>query len=426
MAVQFGVAWSSDIKGVGIVAGGPYYCAQASLADNMMTGGAGPMMAAAGPCMAGPPGDLGPRFKAAQDKAASGDIDSLDNLARQKIYIFHGYNDKVVARPVTDATARFYEKYLGDRAAGNLYYQAAIGAGHSYVVPEAGNPKLEACPANKLPYIDQCGYDQAGVILQHIYGALNPPSAVLGGTLKSFDQSAYTGSDIPDALSMADEGFVYVPKDCAGGAACRVHVALHGCQQDVGKIGKLFVEEAGYNRWADSNRIIVLYPQAKASPFLPMNPAACWDWWGYVTFDDSYVTKSGRQIAAIKAMLDALTSGAKGGAVAAGAPFALTVNDRSDAQVDLVWTAAPNASAYRVFRAGADGQYRPVGEVANGLSFADRGLAPATSYSWRVAPMVAGAAQAPSNTTSATTLGTPAPCASPGACPLPIAETRAP
>ena len=33
MAVQFGFAWSSIIKGVGVVAGGPFYCAQASAAD---------------------------------------------------------------------------------------------------------------------------------------------------------------------------------------------------------------------------------------------------------------------------------------------------------------------------------------------------------------------------------------------------------
>jgi len=35
MAVQFGIAWSSVIKGVGIVAGGPFYCAQAAAADIM-------------------------------------------------------------------------------------------------------------------------------------------------------------------------------------------------------------------------------------------------------------------------------------------------------------------------------------------------------------------------------------------------------
>jgi hypothetical protein len=31
--VQFGVAWSSIVKGVGVIAGGPYYCAQGSAID---------------------------------------------------------------------------------------------------------------------------------------------------------------------------------------------------------------------------------------------------------------------------------------------------------------------------------------------------------------------------------------------------------
>src|SRR5262245_66352971 len=30
MAVQFGTAWSSIIKGVGVISGGPFYCAQTS------------------------------------------------------------------------------------------------------------------------------------------------------------------------------------------------------------------------------------------------------------------------------------------------------------------------------------------------------------------------------------------------------------
>src|SRR5262245_17442985 len=49
MAVQFGFAWSSVITGVGVVAGGPFYCAQASAADL-----ASPILNAIGPCMQGP------------------------------------------------------------------------------------------------------------------------------------------------------------------------------------------------------------------------------------------------------------------------------------------------------------------------------------------------------------------------------------
>src|SRR5215472_14438769 len=46
MAVQFGTAWSSIIKGVGVISGGPFACAQNSL------------VGATGPCTEGPPPPL--------------------------------------------------------------------------------------------------------------------------------------------------------------------------------------------------------------------------------------------------------------------------------------------------------------------------------------------------------------------------------
>ena len=181
MAVQFGVAWSSIIKGVGVVAGGPFYCAQASAAD-FLNGYTLPVATATGPCMAGPPPDLQPMIAKVEAKATAGEIDPLDNIKRQKIYLFHGYNDAVVAKSVTDATAEFYRRYLGEPWRGNLYYQESRGAGHSFVVNEQGERGLNTCPANRSPFIDQCGYDQAGIILQHIYGALRPGTiGPLGG-----------------------------------------------------------------------------------------------------------------------------------------------------------------------------------------------------------------------------------------------------
>ena len=418
MAVQFGVAWSSIIKGVGIVAGGPYYCAQAKASD-VVTDFTQPIITATGPCMTGPLTDLTPMFDAVKAKAADGTIDSPENIKRQKIYLFHGYNDSVVAKSVADATEKFYQTYLGDGARGNIFYQEAVGAGNSFVVRDHSDSKLDSCPANNSPYIDQCGYDQAGIILQHIYGELNPPTmGKLGGALKSFDQSLYTGNDIPGALSMGDKGYVFVPKDCADtAAACRVHVALHGCRQDVGTIGKLFVEQTGYNAWADANRIIVLYPQTTASPFLPFNPASCWDWWGYVTLDSSYVTKGGKQIAAIKAMLDAMTAGGGGPVPAPGGAAAnLIVNDISDTEAALAWAPVAGASLYRISRAGAGGPFQRVGETT-GPSFGDQGLAPSTSYAWQVTALIDGVEQAPSNNqASGKTLPTPAACDAPGSC----------
>jgi hypothetical protein len=421
MAVQFATAWSSVITGVGVVAGGPYWCAKAD-GDDFINAYTLPALTAIGPCMQGPPPALNISFAKADAKAASGEIDPLLNLGRQKIYLFHGYNDKVVAKSITDATADFYRHYLGAANLGNLYYQTALGAGHSLVVireqPTAG---LNDCNANQSPYIDQCGYDQAGAILQHIYGALNPPNrGALNGTVKHFDQSLYTQPDIPDALSMADEGFAYVPKVCDSGEACRVHIALHGCKQDAGDIGARYVDDTGYNSWADTNRLIVLYPQTKSSVFSPQNPEACWDWWSYVNHQDSYVTKTGPQIRSIKAMLDALTAGAKPGAPTTAlppAPTALAVIDTSDNAADLAWSAAAGAASYRVSRAGVDGVFAPVGEV-KGLSFGDAGLAPKTTYRWRVAAVANGVEGAPSTEVVGVTLITPAPCNNPGSCPI--------
>jgi hypothetical protein len=216
---------------------------------------------------------------------------------------------------------------------------------------------LNDCRVTQSPFIDRCNnHDQAGIILQYIYGALNKPGNpdALSATVQSFAQAGYTHSDTPGTLSLADEGYVFVPKDCAAGMACRVHVALHGCLQTIDDIGQEFIAAAGLNAWADTNRIIVLYPQAKARALVPANPNGCWDWWSYVTHDDSYVTKSGRQIMAIKTMLDALTAGSRPSAApqpAPGvAPPALAVIDTSDTAAALVWAPVAGAERYNVAR----------------------------------------------------------------------------
>jgi hypothetical protein len=421
MAVQFATAWSSVIKGVGVVAGGPYWCAKAD-ADDIVNGYTLPIMTATGPCMAGPPPELGSSFAKADAKSASGDIDSLRFVSRQKIYIFHGYNDAVVAKPVTDAAADFYRHYLGEPNRGNLYYQTTIGAGHSLVIAQDPHRDgLNGCSDNSVPYIDQCGYDQAGIILQHIYGALNAPNrGPLTGTIKRFDQSAYTGSDDPGPLSLGGSGYLFVPKACEEGAACRVHIALHGCKQDSGDIGRRYVDDTGYNAWADTNRLIVLYPQTVSSSYLPFNPQACWDWWSYVNHEDSYVTKSGPQIRTIKAMLDALTARAAPAVTpapaVAAAPAALAVIDTSDTGAGLAWIPQLGITAYRISRAGADGQFAAVADVA-GPSFADSGLTPASAYRWRVSALVNGV-EGPTSEAAAATRAALAACDNPGTCPV--------
>ena len=132
------------------------------------------------------------------------------------------------------------------------------------------------------------------------------------GELLAFDQREFTRPASPASYSLAETGYVYLPAPCAAREPCRVHVALHGCKQNYDAIGDRYIRHAGYNEWADTNHLIILYPQTIAGDPLtnfgtPFNPYGCWDWWGYTDFN--YAVKAGPQITAIKAMLDRLTHG---------------------------------------------------------------------------------------------------------------------
>ncbi len=69
--------------------------------------------------------------------------------------------------------------------------------------------------------------------------------------------------------------------------------------------GTTFVKNAGYDRVAANNNIVVLFPQAVSIP--AVNPNGCWDWWGYT--DRHYADRQGVQIRALRGMVDRLSSG---------------------------------------------------------------------------------------------------------------------
>jgi poly(3-hydroxybutyrate) depolymerase len=127
------------------------------------------------------------------------------------------------------------------------------------------------------------------------------PASAPSGHLVSFDQRSFAPVA---ATGMASTAYLYVPHSCeAAGTRCKVHVALHGCLQSADSVGDKFVADTGYNRWADSNDMLVLYPQVDNAA-LASNPNGCWDWWGYTGPDYAY--KSSPQMKAIMAMLKRL------------------------------------------------------------------------------------------------------------------------
>jgi hypothetical protein len=168
--------------------------------------------------------------------------------------------------------------------------------GHAFLTETEGT----ACGLSQQPFVSDCDYDQAKAILEWIYGPLAPPSPSPQGEFISFDQSPFGGGA---ANGLAKEGVVYVPPACASNKGCRLHIVLHGCDQARETVGDDFIRGSGFARWADSNRLVILFPQVAGSV---VNPHGCWDWWGYSDID--YLGRDAPQIGAIWGMAERLAA----------------------------------------------------------------------------------------------------------------------
>ncbi len=312
-ANQFFVAYSGIMSGVGVFAGGPYGCAR------------GDVFKAVRDCMSVPDlltdDVLSELVASARALASRGRIDPLENLKTKKIFLVSGRLDQTVRPGVVDRARDEFLK-LGLPPA-RLRYENTILAGHALPTIGYGNP---CDTVSAPPWMSACRYDGAGEALKHIYGALNPPAPVAhaGGKIIEFaqkdfvDPPAANAEDMARRTSLNEFGYAYVPQSCQRGEACRIHVVFHGCRQiynhdpegrDLAQGGRAFglqmVLHAGYNEWANTNHLIVLYPQAQKNK---MNPNGCFDWWGYLGgAKDSYLTKDAPQMKAVRAMMKALS-----------------------------------------------------------------------------------------------------------------------
>ena len=289
MAVQIQVAFSERVAGAGIVAGGPYGCSD------------GNVFRAIRVCLNAFLGeaDAEASLEVIEGLSEDGRIDDFFHLNADQIYLFHGEADDTVARASMDAVRQTFA--LLEVPEGQITYETEIEAGHGFVTEDGSSE----CNITRPNFLIDCDFDQAGDILNQLYTDLLPPTEPRDEGLTSFDQAQY----LAGAIGMDDAAFVYIPEDCADGALCRLHIALHGCKQGRERIGNAYAVLTGYNRWAETNGIVVLYPQALTLPapwwnWFGGNPDGCWDWWGYA--GDDYLSQSAPQIAAIARMAAAL------------------------------------------------------------------------------------------------------------------------
>ncbi|WP_229722787.1 extracellular catalytic domain type 2 short-chain-length polyhydroxyalkanoate depolymerase [Xylophilus rhododendri] len=310
MATQFGVAYAKEIQGVGIVAGGPFFCSGIGgfgaerFIQNATTNCLNPV----GPAPSGKAA-----WKEARSLAEKHEIDSTDHIARQRIYIFTGGHDTVVSPRVVEQTQLFYE--AAGVPARQIRFVSFPGAGHALVT---ANGSDLACAANTSPNLNNCGFVQAHDILRWLYGdKLKEPAERLGGSWVSFDQTEFIREafrqiqekDPKRYIGLAETGHAYIPAACREkNSACRTHVVFHGCFQQEQLLGDRFYRTGGYNELADTNGIVVLYPQTVSSA---RNPQGCWDFWGYSSKNPAapdFYTRRGPQMLAIDAMLRRLNS----------------------------------------------------------------------------------------------------------------------
>ena len=283
MAGQLQVAYSATVDGTAVFGAGPYYCAQNNAAQALYGCGDNSY-----------PDHLGTLEADASLWSSYGWIDPVGNLSGKRVYAFHGGNDTTVKASVSDDGVAFYRHF-----GASVTYDNSSSAGHGWVTPYG----TLGCTATASPYLDNCGTDPENALLRTLLGSVSAPNTgQLTGTLVEFGQDGYAVNGWANGLSMDADGFAYIPAACTGSQSCRLMVALHGCAQSYSDVGTAFVDRANLDQYADTNHMIVLYPQAMPSG---ANPYGCWDWWGYLGATN-YPIQGGAQVETIMNMVRAL------------------------------------------------------------------------------------------------------------------------
>ncbi|MEH6642643.1 PHB depolymerase family esterase [Vreelandella glaciei] len=302
MATQLAVAWPERFSGLGVLAAGPWSCAQGSLSlalnQCMMTRRGAPSL-----------DELESRH---QRYLGLEQVGSAEALSQLRAYLWHGEEDEVVEPLLGDLLAEQWQQWLD--SPDQLRVARSKNAGHGWPVrlPSEAAPGPQEwgdCRQGGGSFLLSCDEDIAGEMLDWLYperevsDAGEPssqPEGEQGGELVAFDQSEFS------VKGLADTGYVFIPEGCEAGE-CPVTLALHGCQMNEEAIGDTFIRYTGLNAWAAAHQQIVLYPQAESSM---ANPQGCWDWWGFAEstwqLSPQHDTRSGTQIGALLAMLDRL------------------------------------------------------------------------------------------------------------------------
>jgi hypothetical protein len=256
-AHQLHVAYATTIQAAGLVAPSPYYCSMGSRVREDTACRVNPYLI-----------ELTTSISYYTQSGSDNLVDPITSLSNDRAYLVSGTNDKFVHPRVVQQTEAFYRNFIHNDY--KVITNYSIPAGHGWITDNYGGP----CWSTNTPFIVNCGFDLAGDMLQHLFGTLNPRTTQNYENLKSFDQSHY--GDVWQA-GLSNRGWIYLPTYCVTNKGCQVIVMYHGCHQNYDIIGDIFIKQTGINEWAESNNIVVIYPQTISTS---NNLPGCWDTWG--------------------------------------------------------------------------------------------------------------------------------------------------
>lgn len=296
MASQMAIAWPQRFAGLGVIAAGPWACAQGALGlalGQCMLTSKGPVDLAA----------IDERYRSYLKRELVG---TPEQLATLRAYVWHGGADRVVAPAIGQSLAEQLSSWLADPDQ-QLRVIVDAEAAHGWPVgnaPASHEPESETadCAEGGGNHLLDCERRVAKEALDWIHGPAPESASEHAGRLVRFDQGDF------EARGLADVGYLFIPEACEAGG-CPVTIALHGCEMSANEGDESFVRHSGLNQRAAAEGRLVLYPQAKASM---ANPQGCWDWWGFTEsswqIDPLHDSRQGRQLGALMQMLDRLQS----------------------------------------------------------------------------------------------------------------------
>lgn len=136
-----------------------------------------------------------------------------------------GLSDTVVVSQVVHSLQAYYSYFMD---ASRIETSYDVNSEHCLPTLDYG----EACLTLSSPYLGKCGYDGAGAAFATLYGGSTLQSRVAAydeSRLFTFDQTPFI---VGKHTSIAEVGYIYVPKACENtkvsrcsetGAGCCVH-----------------------------------------------------------------------------------------------------------------------------------------------------------------------------------------------------------